>query len=142
MTERRHRYNTRQPFATCSGSQQLEILWTRDGRGESLAASSLKTQQTFLEGVGMVSTQVEPLEEVPSSENAEVLRTGTCGSVQYVLRFPSGTEYLYSGWPDFQFCQMFSVAERKLGKQVGLEESVRAVGEVQSPPGYSTEAKS
>ena len=69
-------------------------------------------------------------------------RPGTCGSVQYVLRFPSGAEYLYSGWPDFQFSQKFSMAERKLGKQVGPEESVRAVGEVQSPPGYSTEAKS
>ena len=54
MTKRRHRYNTIQSVATCSGSQLLEIFWTRDGRGESLTASSLKAQQTFLEGVGMV----------------------------------------------------------------------------------------
>ena len=65
-------------------------------------------------------------------------RAGTFGSVQYILRLPSGTEY---GWPDFQMYQRFSQEERQLCRPVGAEETVRAVGEVQSPPGMSSDIK-
>ena len=68
-------------------------------------------------------------------------RAGTFGSVQYILRLPSGTEYVYSGWPDFQIYQKFSQEERQLYRPVGAEETVRAVGEVQSPPGMSSDVK-
>ena len=69
-------------------------------------------------------------------------RTGTKASVKYILRCPSGKEYIYSGWPDFQISYMMSRAERRLGGRTDkLEETMRAVGEIQSPPGNSTEAK-
>ena len=70
-------------------------------------------------------------------------RTGTMASVRYLLRCPSGTEYIYTGWPDFQVSYMFGQAERRrLGKGVDkVEETVRAIGEIQSPPEDSTDAK-
>ena len=63
---------------------------------------------------------------------------GTVGSVRYILRLPSGTEYVYRGWPDFLVCQHFSLEERT---QLSAEETVRGVGEIQSPRGTSTEVK-
>ena len=70
-------------------------------------------------------------------------RGGARGKVKYILRGPSGTEYLYSGWPDFQIIQKFSTEERQLRRPIGagVQEGVRAIGEVQSPPGYSHDAK-
>ena len=70
-----HGYNTRRAARQAQMPQQLQILSvTRPlALGEYLAACSLDAQQTFLEGVGMVTTQVEPLEEVLDSEVAEML---------------------------------------------------------------------
>ena len=66
---------------------------------------------------------------------------GTLASIQYILRLPSGTEYVYTGWPDFQVHQRFSQEERRLTSPLGEEERVRAIGEVQSPPGTSHTVK-
>ena len=68
-------------------------------------------------------------------------QSGTCGVVHFILRLPSGTDYMYTGWPDFHCIQKFSLAERQLGKPVGLEESIRAIGEVQSPKGNLSQVK-
>ena len=68
-------------------------------------------------------------------------RGGTMGSVRYILRLPSGAEYMYRGRPDFLIYQRFTQEERALGNELSMEESVRGIGEVQSPPGTSTEAK-
>ena len=68
-------------------------------------------------------------------------RGGTVGSVRYILRLPSGTEYVYCGRPYFLVCQRFSLEERALGSQLSAEETVRGVGEIQSPQGTSTEVK-
>jgi hypothetical protein len=62
-------------------------------------------------------------------------------AVHYMLRLPSGAEYLYAGWPDFHIYETFSREQRQLGMNLSAEEAVRAVGEVQSPPGTSTTAK-
>ena len=62
------------------------------------------------------------------------------GSVQYILRLPSGTEYIYRGRPDFLIYQRLSQEERALGR-FGMEERVRGIGEVQSPQGSSTAVK-
>ena len=261
-----HRYNTRQAaqvqLDTPATLQIVAGTALCQGRGPALAASSLKAQETFLKGVGMITTDVEPLEEILSSRDAELLscalkhrrvtemkltdpyftdeewervldnraellddaedllalgtstqekagdwierkkrlplcaceahkcnsdfftdilgvlvtlqpplnddsgnvffsvflthvlkvadltrltvrgtRGGTLGSVRYILRLPSGTEYVYTGWPDLQIYQKFSYEKRQLGEHVGLEETVRGVGEVQSPPGTSNAAK-
>ena len=68
-------------------------------------------------------------------------RGGTMGSVHYILRLPSGAEYMYRGRPDFLIYQRFTQEERALGNELSMEESVRGIGEVQSPPGTSTVAK-
>ena len=68
-------------------------------------------------------------------------RGGTVGSVQYILRLPSGTEYVYRGRPDFLIYQRFSQEERALGSEFSPEERVRGIREVQSPPGTSTVVK-
>lgn len=54
---------------------------------------------------------------------------------------PVGQSAFFSGWPDFQIYQRFSQEERRLGVNLGLEETVRAVGDIQSPPGTSRTAK-
>ena len=71
-------------------------------------------------------------------------RAGTHGTVKYILRVPSGVEYLYSGWPDFQICHTFSKEEQQLRKPIGkgAQEAVCGIGEIQSSPGNSTTAKS
>ena len=63
------------------------------------------------------------------------------GSVQYILRLPSGTKYIYRGRPDFLIYQRLSQEERALGSEFGMEERVRGIGEVQSPQGSSTAVK-
>ena len=68
-------------------------------------------------------------------------RGGTIGRVHFILRLPSGTEYVYTGWPDLHLVQRFTQEERRLGVRLGLEETVRGIGEVQSPPGTSNSAK-
>ena len=77
-----HGYNTRQ---AAQHAQTVEILSITAptleivsitaslAQGESVAASSLEAHQTFLEGIGRVTTQVERLEEVLNMENAEML---------------------------------------------------------------------
>ena len=60
------------------------------------------------------------------------------GSVQYILRLPSGTEYIYRGRPDFLIYQRLRQEERALGSEF---ERVRGIGEVQSPQGSSTAVK-
>ncbi|CAI8036415.1 hypothetical protein GBAR_LOCUS20400 [Geodia barretti] len=68
-------------------------------------------------------------------------RGGTVGSVQYILRLPSGTEYIYRGRPDFLIYQRLSQEERALGSEFGMEERVRGIGEGQSPQGSSSAVK-
>lgn len=46
-------------------------LW--NGAESPLAASSLKAQETFLECIGIITTTIEPLEEVITSETANLL---------------------------------------------------------------------
>ena len=62
-------------------------------------------------------------------------------SIQYILRLPSGTEYLYTGWPDFQVHQRFSQEERRLANPLGEEERVRAIGEVQSGTSHTVKKR-
>ena len=78
-----------------------------------------------------------------SLKNVEFLgtRVGYKAAIQYMLRLPSGEESIFTGWPDFQLAQTFSFIERRLQKPVGPEDRVRAVGEIQSPKGYSAESK-
>ena len=66
-------------------------------------------------------------------------RGGALGPVQYILHLPSGAEYVYRGRPDYMVCQRITREERQLGRQ--FEETVRAIGEVQSPRGTSTKVK-
>ena len=38
----------------------------------------------------------------------EEIQQGSMSKVKYFLRLPSGTQYLYSGYPDFNFVQTFT----------------------------------
>jgi len=49
-----------------------------------------------------------------------------------MLRLPSGIEVVYSSWPNFQIMQRFTRTERERGSVVAEEETVRAIGEVES----------
>ena len=63
-------------------------------------------------------------------------------SVRYVLQLPSGENVLYVGHPDFYVRRKISLQVREDGEDVlATEETVRGVGEVQSPPGCTTKAK-
>ena len=72
-------------------------------------------------------------------------RAGSYGTVKHILRLPSGRKYLYTGWPDFQITTTLTREERQLhcmNVGEGARETVRGIGEVQSPPGCSARAKS
>lgn len=72
------------------------------------------------------------------------IRAGMTASVEFLFCLPSGNEYLYKGWPDLHIMQLFSAKERRLRKPplgAAAKEAVRAIGEIQSPPGFSCEAK-
>lgn len=53
--------------------------------------------------------------------------SGTYGTVRYLLRMPSGKEYIYSGWPDFQVFYTFSQEEMRIGGRESMH-NVCAVG--------------
>ena len=62
-------------------------------------------------------------------------------SVRYVLQLPSGENVLYVGRPDFYVRRKMTLQVREEGDILAAEETVRGVGEVQSPPGCTTKAK-
>ena len=70
------RYNTRQAARlaeTPARPQVRTVPSPLPEEYEPLTASSAEAQSKFLEGVGIVTTQVEPLEEVLNSDTAELL---------------------------------------------------------------------
>ena len=71
----------------------------------------------------------------------EAVKQKSVTAVKYLLQLPSGETFLFSGWPDFQLLQYYSGISRRLRNKVLREERVRGIGEVQSPPGTSVEAK-
>ena len=52
---------------------------------------------------------------------------GSMASVQYILWLPSGTEYLYTGWPNFQIFHKLSQEERRLASPLDEEERVHSL---------------
>ena len=63
-------------------------------------------------------------------------------SVRYILQLPSGENVLYVSRPDFYIRRKISLQVREDGEDgLTVEETVRGVGEVQSPPGCTTKAK-
>ena len=60
--------------------------------------------------------------------------SGTFGTVNFILQAPSGTEYLSSGWPNFQLCQKITEEEWQLG--LSVEENIGGVGEIQRPRSF------
>ena len=61
-------------------------------------------------------------------------------SIRYILQLPSGEDVLYVGRPDFYVRRKISLRVREDGEDMSAE-TVRGVGEVQSPPGSTTKAK-
>ena len=68
-----HRYNTRQVARLAESTAKTLQVHHPPLRGEFLAAHSPKAQTKFLEGVGIITTKVEPLEEVLDADEAELL---------------------------------------------------------------------
>ena len=71
----------------------------------------------------------------------ESVRSGGEANVYYLLQLPSGETSIYSGWPDFRLAQNYPAFERRLGRHILREETTRAIGEVQSPPGDTKKVK-
>ena len=65
-----HPYYTRS--ATPAAELQI-VAVTSLCEGQTLAAGSATAQETFLQGVGIITTDIEPLEEILSSDAAELL---------------------------------------------------------------------
>ena len=71
----------------------------------------------------------------------EEVQQGSMSKVKYFLRLPSGTQCLYSGYPDFNFFQTFTCEERESFVKMSKTERVCGVGEVQSHKGTSDLSK-
>ena len=75
----------------------------------------------------------------------ESVRSGGEANVYYLLQLPSGETSIYSEWPDFRLAQNYPAYERRLGRHIlreeTKEETTRAIGEVQSPPGDTKKVK-
>ena len=69
-----------------------------------------------------------------SGEKLKVGNGSSIVSVRYVLQLPSGENVLYVGRPDFYVRRKISLQVRENGEDVlAAEETVRGVGEVQTP---------
>ena len=68
-----HRYNTRQAARLTEDPQPLQVLVVSPSRAKALATHTVDAQCKFIEGVGIVTNQVEPLKDILDAEMAEVL---------------------------------------------------------------------
>ena len=70
-----HRGNTRRATRLAEAQPPMQVIAVSPSRAqvEALAAGSAEAQSKFLEGVGIVTTQVEHLENVLDRESAELL---------------------------------------------------------------------
>ena len=66
---------------------------------------------------------------------------GSIATARYILQLPSGQKLLYSGHPDFYIRQNMTREGWHAGYSRRMEETVRGVGEVQSPPGATSLSK-
>ena len=92
-----------------------------DDSGHRLAGTLIPY---ILKSAGMEKTKFEPT------------KSGTLTTVKKNLQLPGGETNMYTGWPDYQVLQSYSTIERRLGRYILRAERVRAVGEIQSPPGF------
>ena len=84
-----HGHNTRQAARLTAIPANLRVLTVTSGLEGSkvLPASSPEAQDKFLEGVGIVTTQVEPLEDVLNTETAETSQTPTSQTMAKCVRW-------------------------------------------------------
>ena len=82
MTDKRSpAYNTRQAARVAEAPARLQMLTLPSPlpkEYEPLAASSPEAQAKFLEGVGIITTEVEPLEEVLDTDTAHTNELYSC----------------------------------------------------------------
>lgn len=62
---------------------------------------------------------------------------GARTKINYMLQLPSGTTSMFTGYPDYLIIEKFDIIARRGGRRVLRKQSVRGVGDVQSPKSKS-----